>query len=395
MEIIYLRILWLIPFYVSKGQLGISQRIFMLSEKNEIARSIREIGHKIKAVINSGNQSVTMDGFSEVCIFRVTKPRLINKILYHIKMLTVAFFDDYDIALFGVHSSHLIPILKIASFFRRSKPVLILDIRTVPVDLSNNLRSRLKLIRYNTSVKIADRFCDGITCITPMLGSTIQPKLRNFKKKMGFFQTGVNFRIFDPSKSFSLSVSLGLKNRFIVFYHGVLSPNRGLQATLKAIAICKQHISNILFMIVGTGAGESELKNLASDLKIEKSVFFTGGVPFEEVPNYIKTADVGIIPLPQIDWWNVSSPIKLKEYLAMQLPVIATDIPAHRFVVEKAGGTTLIKNNSQANIAQAILAFHKTRKTTYPVKTRNELYELISYNSQAIKFMDYVDSLRI
>jgi glycosyltransferase involved in cell wall biosynthesis len=367
----------------------------MLSEKNEIARSIRETGHKIMAVINSGDQSVNMDGFSQVSFFRVVKPRWMNKILYHLKMLTVALFDDYDIALFGVHSSHLIPILKIAARFRRSKPGLILDIRTVPVDLSNNIRSKIVSIRYNTSIKIADLFCDGITCITPMLGSTIEPKLRKFKKKIGYFQTGVNFRIFDPSKALSLKKSFGLENRFIVIYHGVLSPNRGLQDTLNAIAICKQQISNILFMIVGTGAGESELKNLAHDLKIEKSVFFTGGVPFEEVPNYLKTADVGIIPLPQIEWWNVSSPIKLKEYLAMQLPVIATDIPAHRFVVKKAGGTTLINNNEPACIAQAILAFYKNRQTTYPMKTRNELYEIISYNSQAMKFIDYVASLKI
>ena len=128
-------------------------------------------------------------------------------------------------------------------------------------------------------------------------------------------------------------------------------------------------------------------------MNLEENVIFTSGVPFEEVPNYIKTADLGIVPLPAIDWWNVSSPIKLKEYLAMQIPVIATDIPAHRLVVEKAGGTTLINNNDQANISQAILAFYKTRKTNYPVKTRKELYEIISYNSQAIKFIDYVGSL--
>lgn len=79
----------------------------------------------------------------------------------------------------------------------------------------------------------------------------------------------------------------------------------------------------------------------------------------------------------------------------MQLPVIATDIPAHRFVVKKAGGTTLINNNEPACIAQAILAFYKNRQTTYPMKTRNELYEIISYNSQAMKFIDYVASLKI
>jgi glycosyltransferase involved in cell wall biosynthesis len=270
---------------------------------------------------------------------------------------------------------------------------LILDIRTIPVDLVNDLRSKFELFRYNSSIKIADIFCDGITCITPMLGSSLKPKLRKLKKKIGYFQTGVNFKLFDPSKSFSLRASLGLKNRFIVFYHGDLSPKRGLQNVIRAIGICKKHISNILFMVVGTGDAELELKSIAKELKLEDNIIFTGGVPFQKVPAYIKTADVGIIPLPAIDWWNVSSPIKLKEYLAMQLPVIVTDIPAHRLVVEKTGGAILIKNHDPQNIAQAISTFYKNPKPIYPMKSRKELYDLISFNSQAISFMDYVGKL--
>ena len=365
----------------------------MLTKNNEIARSFREIGHKIKAVVSLNNQPINMDGFSDVCFFRTLKLGWIDKFLYHIKMLYVALNDEYDIALFSVHSSHLIPFLKIGSMTRGRRPFLVLDIRTVPVDLVNNFRSRFELFRYNFSVKIADLFCDGITCITPMLGATLEPKLKKFRKKIGYFQTGVNFNLFDPSKSLSLKSSLGIENKFIVFYHGVLSPNRGLQNVIKAIDICRETISNILFMIVGNGKAEPELKSITKELDLLENVKFTGGIPFEIIPSYIATADVGIIPLPAIDWWNVSSPIKLKEYLAMQLPVIATDIPAHRHVVENTGGATLIKDNEPQNIAQAVLAFYKSRRTTYPMKTRKDLYGLISFNSQALKFIEYVNKL--
>jgi glycosyltransferase involved in cell wall biosynthesis len=387
------KILWLIPLYASNPATEISQKSFMLAEKNEIARSIRGLCHKIKAVVSFDDRKGDMDGFSEVCYFRITKPLWIHKFFYHVKMLNVALFDDYDVALFSVHSSHLIPFLKTSFFFRRRKPLLILDIRTIPVDLVNDLRSKFELFRYNASIKIADLFCDGLTCITPMLGSSLKPKLRKLREKIGYFHTGVNFGLFNPLKSLSLRTSVELKNKFIVFYHGDLSPNRGLQNVIKAIAICKPYIPHILFMMVGTGEGESELKNITKELKLEKNVLFTGGVPFKMVPNYIKTADVGIIPLPAIDWWNVSSPIKLKEYLAMQLPVIVTDIPAHRLVVEKTGGATLIKNHDPQNIAHAISTFYKNPKPIYPMKSRKELYDLISFNSQAIRFIDYVGRL--
>jgi glycosyltransferase involved in cell wall biosynthesis len=227
-----------------------------------------------------------------------------------------------------------------------------------------------------------------------MLGSTLQPKLKRLQQKIGHFETGVNFEIFNPGKSSIIRDSLKLNNHFVVIYHGVLSPNRGLQNTIKAIAICKRHIPNIIFMMVGSGAGENELINLTKELRLQKNVLFTGAVPFEKVPNYIISADVGIIPLPAIDWWNVSSPIKLKEYLAMQLPVIVTDIPAHRFVVEKTGGATLIRNHEPQTIAKAIREFYQNRKTCFPMKTRKELFDIISYHSQALKFTEHVSKLK-
>jgi glycosyltransferase involved in cell wall biosynthesis len=377
---------------MSKPQTQISESNFMLVEKNEIARSIRKLGHKIKAVVSSNYRHTGTDGFSCVYYSRPIKPQWANKFLYHVKMLYVGLSGDYDVALFTVHSSHLIPFIKIGSCFRHRKPNLILDIRTVPVDLTNDLKSKFELFRYNLSIKLADIFSDGLTCITPMLGNTLKNKLRRLKK-IGYFQTGVNFRMFNPARSNSLKTSLGLKDRFIVFYHGVLSPNRGLQNAIKAIYFSKQKIPNILFMLVGTGSAETELKNITKELDLEENVLFTGGVPFNEIPNYIMTADVGIIPLPGIDWWNVSSPIKLKEYLAMQLPIIATDIPAHRLVIKKAGGATLIKDNEPKNIAEAISAFHKNRDTAYSVKKREELYDVISYNSQAIRLIEYIHSL--
>jgi len=388
-----MKILWLNPLNASKNPLSVSQENFMVYEKNEIAKSIKGIGNEIESVVCYNKNKINMCGFSNIIYFRIIKPKWIFKLLYHLKMVQFFVNRNFDVVLFGVHASHLILIVKLISLIKTHNLILVYDIRSIPVDLNKDFKSKIELFRYNTSIKIADRFCNGITCITPMLGDTLKPKLIKLKNKIGYFQTGVNFRIFDPSKSSSLRDSLGLEKRFIVIYHGVLSPNRGLQNVIKAISICKQHLPHILFMVVGAGKGEPELKSITKKLKLEKNVLFTGGVPFNKVPDYIKTADVGIIPLPNIDWWNVSSPIKLKEYLAMQLPVIATDIPAHRHVIQRTGGATLIKNHDPQNIAQAITTFYKNPKPIYPMKSRKELYDLISFNSQAIDFMDYVGRL--
>jgi glycosyltransferase involved in cell wall biosynthesis len=43
--------------------------------------------------------------------------------------------------------------------------------------------------------------------------------------------------------------------------------------------------------------------------------------------------DAGVIPLPNEECWNTSSPLKLFEYLSCGLPVVLTEIPAHTAVV--------------------------------------------------------------
>ena len=388
-----MKVLWLIPINVSKNQSVISEKDFMISEKNEIGRSFRECDNEISAVFSYNRQYQKMDGFSKVEYFHIKRPLILFKFIYHLKLLTTIIRSQADVILFGIHSSHFIPLSKMISLFKKRTPLLVLDIRTVPVDLKNNMSSKFKLIRYNVSLKLADMFCDGITCITPMLGNTLKPKIKRLRKTIGYFQTGVNFDIFDPQKTSSLRSSLGLENKFILLYHGVLSRHRGLQNVIKSIRICKEQIPNILFLIVGSGDGENVLRNLTQKMKLEEYVHFVGGVPFNKVPNYIRTADAGIIPLPNIEWWNVSSPIKLKEYLAMHLPVIATDIPAHRLVVEKVGGAILTKDHEPESLAAAIITFYNSRKTTYPLKSRNQLFKSISYSSQAIEFYKFIEKI--
>jgi glycosyltransferase involved in cell wall biosynthesis len=56
-------------------------------------------------------------------------------------------------------------------------------------------------------------------------------------------------------------------------------------------------------------------------------VYFVGKKPYEEVPYYGIHFDVALMPLPQNQWKRYCNPIKLKEYLALGLPVVSTEFP--------------------------------------------------------------------
>jgi glycosyltransferase involved in cell wall biosynthesis len=67
-----------------------------------------------------------------------------------------------------------------------------------------------------------------------------------------------------------------------------------------------------------------------SRLKAEPNVRLLGQVPPEQLGPHAAQFDVGIIPFLRNSFNFRSSPVKLKEYLALGLPVVATDLPAYR-----------------------------------------------------------------
>lgn len=64
-----------------------------------------------------------------------------------------------------------------------------------------------------------------------------------------------------------------------------------------------------------------------SALERAPNVHLLGFRPYEILPQYARGFDVAIVAFPTSDWINAVNPIKLKEYLALGLPVVATATP--------------------------------------------------------------------
>lgn len=58
------------------------------------------------------------------------------------------------------------------------------------------------------------------------------------------------------------------------------------------------------------------------------NVQWVGGKPFDELPGYLATAGVGLLPYTLSDFNMGSFPLKTLEYLAAGLPVVASELPA-------------------------------------------------------------------
>jgi teichuronic acid biosynthesis glycosyltransferase TuaH len=86
----------------------------------------------------------------------------------------------------------------------------------------------------------------------------------------------------------------------------------------------------VSLLLVGpaSGAGPAWLGGLAE----RPNVRWVGGQPFEALPSLLAHASVGLVPYADTPFNRGSFPLKTLEYLAAGLPVVATDLPATRWL---------------------------------------------------------------
>ena len=74
------------------------------------------------------------------------------------------------------------------------------------------------------------------------------------------------------------------------------------------------------------GPEQMDLSRVAAEPNVRR----IGQLPPEQIAAYAAQFDVGIIPFLDNEFNRRCNPVKLKEYLALGFPVVATDLPAYR-----------------------------------------------------------------
>jgi glycosyltransferase involved in cell wall biosynthesis len=111
-------------------------------------------------------------------------------------------------------------------------------------------------------------------------------------------------------------------------------------------------------LIVGGHEAEPDLERArarAAGLGIRERVRFTGMVAPTEVADLLRGADVLVLPNPpSAISTQFTSPLKLFEYMAVGRPIVASDLPAIREVLEDNVTALLVPGGDAAAIAAAV-----------------------------------------
>ncbi|HPZ21863.1 MAG TPA: glycosyltransferase family 4 protein [Bacillota bacterium] len=122
-------------------------------------------------------------------------------------------------------------------------------------------------------------------------------------------------------------------DKIILLYQGVISPHRGLELMVKATRYLRDEF---VIVILGNGILVPHLKELAADLGVAARVYFHPAVSPSDLAPYTAGGDIGISIIEDVCLsYHYCLPNKVFEYMQAGLPVVVSNLPEMRKVVEE------------------------------------------------------------
>jgi glycosyltransferase involved in cell wall biosynthesis len=105
-----------------------------------------------------------------------------------------------------------------------------------------------------------------------------------------------------------------------VLYTGRLSKSKHVDIVLRAVAAVRNAGYPVACTVIGEGPERQALESLCADLKLDRSVEFTGGIAFEQVVGRLTSADV-LVLVSETEGW----PKSIAEGMAFGLLCVGSD----------------------------------------------------------------------
>jgi glycosyltransferase involved in cell wall biosynthesis len=124
----------------------------------------------------------------------------------------------------------------------------------------------------------------------------------------------------------------------ILCYIGCLNPQDGVDYLLRALACLTFGLKRTDYYCVIMGSGDSleDLRKMNRELGLEKQVEFTGYIPDADLCANLSAADICLDPDPSSPLNDVSTWIKIMEYMAYGKPIVTFDLKETRYSAQNA-----------------------------------------------------------
>ena len=170
------------------------------------------------------------------------------------------------------------------------------------------------------------------------------------------------------------------ENKFVISYVGGFDRYRGLETLIMAMPLILKRIPNAYLLLVGSGHNEDSLRRLVKIWSLNKSVKFTGWVPFSHAMGYIKSSDVCVIPYCKTRFTNKSFPNKLGQYMYFSKPIITSDVDSFKRIVKEERCGLTFKVNDPKDLAKKVIKIYENPLLAKELGKNGQLAIIKKYN---------------
>lgn len=175
------------------------------------------------------------------------------------------------------------------------------------------------------------------------------------EEKLFVFPDAVDPDQLEVTAPYDLRSELGLaSDAFVALYAGHLYEDKGIETLVAAAA----ELPDVAFVLVG--GWPEDIRRWKSEAP--GNVHTLGFVPNTEIPAYLAASNVLLLPnSARFDASNVTSPLKLFEYMAARRPVVASALPVLDAYLRDDDNALLFGPDDSGSLAKAITRIREDR----------------------------------
>lgn len=251
-----------------------------------------------------------------------------------------------------VNSHWLVPQGLIAALFkRRYKFVHLTTIHAADLFLLRRIPFGKKIAQFivdrtDVNIPVSQYNCDLLKQLTG----------RDFKSMV--LPMGVDVDFFSGPPPAGLKEKLHIDpGKKTVLFIGKLSEKKGTVYLIRAMKELLQKHKDIQLIIVGNGYLMSQCEEETRKLGLDSIVKFMGFKPKTEIKNFLKAADVLVVPsIVDRHGETEGVPLVVLEGMAAGLPIIASDVGGISQVVHHEQNGYIVREKDVSGIASALIS---------------------------------------
>ena len=304
----------------------------------EIANNLAKMGHKVTVMtpdLELNGEKYSPNLHSNIKVVYVKTPSRSNlkvaarrcKVNLEKEGIKLGNKEKFDFVLTIFHPFHLVPNAAIACAKKLSIPVIV-KIDDAVYDKSTGIKSLQRKIEKMISTR-ALKNASRILVVNKNTEKIMHTFYDVPFEKIEVIPNGVDLQFFRSAKKIPEKI----------IFSGVMYHHRGLNVLLESLPDVIQKFPKVNVILLGDGPEMKKLQNIVKEKCIENNVEFRGWVDRNNLPDQINDASIAIGPLKRTTVTENALPIKVLEYMASSLPILAISgtLPGDVLIHEKNG----------------------------------------------------------